>query len=167
MDWNFLPGALSLFPLAWAAYLLIGERRTFHSLAPFMVGVILLFMGRLSDVVLGPPLGNLSRLFGVSQQGFGLLVDGLGNLSDAVGALFLVIGFIQTINYQREEETRIRNLEALLPICAWCKNYRTAEGTWKPIEQYLIETGGPGLTHGICPACAAKHMEDGERSRQQ
>ena len=160
MKWSLLPDLLSLFPLAWAAYLLIGEHKKFRSLIPFIAGVVLLFLGRLSDVLMGPPGYHIARLLGTSASEFGLLVDGLGNLSDALGALFLVVGFVQTIHYQRKEEKRIENLEALLPICAWCKNYRTADGIWKPIEQYLVESGSPALTHGICPSCASKRLKN-------
>ncbi len=158
MNWNFLPDFLSLFPLAWAAYLIMGERHHFHSLVPFMAGVLLLFIGRLSDVIIALPLNSLSGWPGFSARSFNLVVNGLGNLCDAIGALFLVVGFVKTIAYQRQEEKRIQNLEALLPICAWCKSYRTPDGVWKPIEAYLVETGGPPITHGICPICAEKRL---------
>ena len=47
-------------------------------------------------------------------------------------------------------------LEQLLPLCANCKKYRTADGQWLPIEKYLVDSGAPTLTHGICPDCAEK-----------
>jgi hypothetical protein len=63
-----------------------------------------------------------------------VLLSNIGNVSDAAGALVLVYGFIKTVEYQRRGKKRIEDLETLLPLCAWCKKYRTESGEWKPIE---------------------------------
>jgi hypothetical protein len=81
-----------------------------------------------------------------------------GNICDTIGIVLLIYGFIKTIEFQRREEKRIQNLEILLPLCAWCKRYRTETGEWKPIETYLRESGAPQVTHGICPDCAQKEL---------
>lgn len=52
----------------------------------------------------------------------------------------------------------LRNLEALLPICAWCKNVKVADtDEWQSLDRYL-ETIAP-VTHGICPDCVKKLEE--------
>jgi GAF domain-containing protein len=52
----------------------------------------------------------------------------------------------------------LRNIEALLPICAWCKNVKVVETSeWLRLDRYL-ETIVP-VTHGMCPDCAEKHAE--------
>ena len=72
--------------------------------------------------------------------------------------MFLIVaGFIQTIRFEREEKGRINALEAILPICAWCKKYRAEDGEWLPIEQYLSESGRE-LSHGICPSCVKERF---------
>jgi len=81
-----------------------------------------------------------------------------GNICDVVGILFLIYGFLKTIEFQKKEAKRIQDLETLLPLCAWCKKFRTEHGEWKPIEVYLHDSGAPTITHGICPECAAKEM---------
>lgn len=43
-------------------------------------------------------------------------------------------------------------LSRALPVCAWCRNVRTAEGNWLSPQEYLADA--VGITHGICPACA-------------
>jgi hypothetical protein len=156
MALTYFPDFLSLFPLSWALYLLLREQKQFRSLVPFIAGVALLFLGRTSDLLIGWSSASTGGWLATSSRSFVLLVDGLGSLSDALGALFLVVGFIQTIRFQHEEKKTITRLESLLPLCAWCKNYRTPDGVWEPIEQYLIENGGAEVTHGICPSCAAK-----------
>ena len=51
---------------------------------------------------------------------------------------------------------RIRRLEGLLPICAWCKRIRNAMNAWEPLEIYLSEHSEATFTHGMCPECRAK-----------
>lgn len=55
-------------------------------------------------------------------------------------------------------DREVKQLEQLLPICAYCKNIRTDDDTWVRVESYLETQGAPELTHGICPACQAKHF---------
>lgn len=51
-------------------------------------------------------------------------------------------------------QQEIRELRALIPICAWCKNIRTDEGAWERIESYFHRHGGgAAFTHAICPQC--------------
>jgi DNA-binding response OmpR family regulator len=55
-----------------------------------------------------------------------------------------------------EALARIRRLEGLLPICAWCKRIRNAQNAWEPLEIYLSEHSEATFTHGMCPECRAK-----------
>lgn len=50
----------------------------------------------------------------------------------------------------------VRTLEALLPVCAWCKRVRDDQGYWQQIEEYLTRNGDTSISHGICPECAEK-----------
>lgn len=49
-----------------------------------------------------------------------------------------------------------RQLQQLLPICAWCKCVRNDDGYWQQVEKYLTERVGVRPSHGICPDCAEK-----------
>jgi hypothetical protein len=49
--------------------------------------------------------------------------------------------------------TRVKQLEDLLPVCAWCRRIRTGEDAWVPLESYLAGQMGLVVTHGICPEC--------------
>jgi len=62
----------------------------------------------------------------------------------------------ELLDAKREAEAalaRVRQLETLLPICAWCRDIRTETDQWRSLEGYLQETGTQ-ITHGICNACA-------------
>jgi|SRR5208283_795576 len=99
------------------------------------------------------PTFRLSNLFGVSAFPIELAFSILGNITAVLGISFLIYGFMKIIKYQEVERKRIQELETLLPICANCKKYRNEEGEWLPIEKYLVDSGSPKLSHGICPDC--------------
>lgn len=56
----------------------------------------------------------------------------------------------------QEAVERIKTLNGLLPICAWCKKIRDDRGYWKKVEDYLEEHTDALFTHGICPECYKK-----------
>jgi hypothetical protein len=102
------------------------------------------------------PSIRLSEYFGMPVGSFELILATLGNIADAVGFTFLIFGFIKIIKHVQVEEKHIQELEKMLPLCANCKKYRTEDNQWLPIEKYLVDSGAPQLTHGICPECAEK-----------
>ncbi len=59
-------------------------------------------------------------------------------------------------------EREIKQLERLLPVCAWCKKIRSDEGYWQEIASYVKAQGLGHVTHGICQGCAAKLCNDAE-----
>ena len=54
----------------------------------------------------------------------------------------------------------IRQLTGLLPICSYCKRIRSDEDYWEQVESYITEHTGAQFSHGICPPCLAKVMEE-------
>jgi hypothetical protein len=61
----------------------------------------------------------------------------------------------------------VRELEGLLPMCAWCKKVRDDKGYWQQIETYISAHTKADWTHGICPECQAKFMESQDRLEAQ
>ena len=55
-----------------------------------------------------------------------------------------------------ESIARVRQLEGLIPVCAYCRRIRDDDGYWDRFEAYLASRTGATFTHGICPACAAE-----------
>ena len=58
------------------------------------------------------------------------------------------------------QETELRVLRGLLPICASCKRIRDDEGEWEPLESYLDQHSEAKLSHGICPRCASGILDE-------
>lgn len=167
MNFTFLPDIVGFLLLCWTFILLWKQRKQFQSLTPVTIAVVFLSFGRMVDVFLELSISRYaSSPLGWKRESFDLIMTNTGNICDVLGILFLIYGFLKTIEFQKKEEKRIRDLETLLPLCAWCKKYRSENGEWKPIEEYLHDSGAPAVTHGICPECASKQM-DIARSRKK
>jgi phosphoserine phosphatase RsbU/P len=55
-----------------------------------------------------------------------------------------------------ESMARIKQLNGMLPICAWCKKVRDDQNYWQEVECYVASHSEARFTHGICPDCMAK-----------
>ena len=49
-------------------------------------------------------------------------------------------------------------LRGLLPVCAWCRRIRDADGHWNTMEEYVADNTHAQVTHGMCPECFAKSV---------
>lgn len=49
--------------------------------------------------------------------------------------------------------TQVRQLEAFLPICGYCKKIRDDSNYWQQIESYINERTGTDFSHSVCPDC--------------
>ncbi len=60
----------------------------------------------------------------------------------------------------------VKRLEWILPVCVYCKNIRDDTGTergkgkWMRMEEFLLHKSGTIVSHGCCPACFEKHIND-------
>lgn len=59
-----------------------------------------------------------------------------------------------------ETMDKVKTLEGLLPICAWCRKVRDDRGTWEQIEAYVEKHSNATWTHGICPDCRKRMIEE-------
>jgi hypothetical protein len=156
----FVLDVFVLFPLAWVFYVLWSDRINFRSFVPIIASVAFLFCARLCEVLVEYPTIYNAGLLRFSREDFSLVVVIVGGFADVLGVLFLVTGFLRAIKTQQTQEGIIIDLEALLPICAYCKKYRSEDGVWHPIEKYLHDMGAPKMTHDMCPECAIKMEEE-------
>ncbi len=53
----------------------------------------------------------------------------------------------------------IKQLQGIIPICAWCKKVRDGEKYWQNVEDYITSHSNSDFTHGICPDCLEKEKE--------
>lgn len=60
----------------------------------------------------------------------------------------------------REAKAKINTLEAMIPMCAWCKKVRNDRGYWEQVESYIAKFTGVYTTSSICPECMEKNFGD-------
>jgi len=79
----------------------------------------------------------------------------------------LIIILVHSLEIRRDELkdalSRIKTLKGLLPICATCKKIRDDKGYWNRIESYIKDHSEAEFTHGICPVCYQKQIEEIEK----
>ncbi len=69
------------------------------------------------------------------------------------------------ISELQEALASVKTLGGLLPICASCKKIRDDEGYWSQVEQYIGKHTDAKFTHGICPDCGTKALDEYYRSK--
>lgn len=55
---------------------------------------------------------------------------------------------------------RIKTLSGIVPICSLCLKIRDEDGGWKKTEIYIQEHTEAEFSHGYCPQCAEKALDD-------
>lgn len=55
---------------------------------------------------------------------------------------------------------RVRTLEGILPMCAYCRRIRDERGKYHGLEDYVSDKTPAQFSHGVCPDCAKKHFPD-------
>ena len=56
--------------------------------------------------------------------------------------------------------THIKRLQGILPICSYCKKVRNDRNYWQQVESYFSEHADVLFSHGICPECLPRAMEE-------
>lgn len=73
----------------------------------------------------------------------------------------------QTSDELRKALSEIRVLETFLPICAECKKIRDVSGEWHQLEVYISEHTNTRFSHGYCPACTQRFLEEADMVDRQ
>ena len=66
----------------------------------------------------------------------------------------------QLIDDLQDALANVKTLSGMLPICSNCKKIRDDEGYWNQVEGYIAKHTGAEFTHGICPDCAKKTLDE-------
>jgi PAS domain S-box-containing protein len=69
------------------------------------------------------------------------------------GALATNVGLVA-----RLETALGKALSGYLPVCAWCKAVREADGDWIPLDRYVEQHSEALVTHGMCPRCFEREV---------
>ncbi|MBN9122129.1 MAG: CHASE3 domain-containing protein [Planctomycetes bacterium] len=65
----------------------------------------------------------------------------------------------------QESLGKVKQLQGLLPICAWCKKVRDDQNYWHQVEHYVAARTDARFTHGVCPACLRTLQAEMEAER--
>jgi len=84
----------------------------------------------------------------------------------------IIIDITQEKNEEQQRQQAQKELDqalakvisGFLPICACCKNIRDEAGNWIPIESYIAKRNPVILTHGACPRCSERVLDDLKKS---
>lgn len=55
---------------------------------------------------------------------------------------------------------RVRTLEGILPMCAYCRRIRDEHGAYQSLEDFVSDKTPAQFSHGVCPECSKKHFAD-------
>jgi DNA-binding response OmpR family regulator len=62
---------------------------------------------------------------------------------------------------------RVKQLQGLLPICAYCKRIRDDRNYWQQVEAYISTRTEAQFSHGVCPECSERWVKpEMEAARQ-
>jgi phosphoserine phosphatase RsbU/P len=54
---------------------------------------------------------------------------------------------------------RVKQLQGLLPICAYCKRIRDDQNYWQQVEAYIGKHSEAQFSHGVCPECSERFVK--------
>lgn len=66
------------------------------------------------------------------------------------------------VNQLQNAQKEINTLRNILPICSTCKKIRSDDGYWNQVEDYLLVNNNLRFSHGFCPDCVKKLVEEYE-----
>jgi hypothetical protein len=90
--------------------------------------------------------------------GFAIII---GTINDYMLYVISVTGIVWVYgNALRRTQEELLILRQMLSVCAWCKRIHDAEDGWISMERHLSKNSDAGLTHGICPDCARRELQD-------
>jgi len=83
--------------------------------------------------------------------------------SGEIREVVLLATNISELKAAREQITQLRQL---LPMCSWCDRIQDGGGTWLTVESYLEREVDTKVTHGLCPACFQRQLDELDESEQ-
>ena len=109
-----------------------------------------------------------------------IILTGYGDLNSAIDALRLgaddyllkpcdLNELLFRINKCFEKQSLqeiVQIYEDILPICLGCKKIRDDSGTeqgkgeWLPVDKFLTKRAGKSMSHGYCPECGEKFLQE-------
>lgn len=71
--------------------------------------------------------------------------------------LIIVMGFVVIANTYAQQR---RVLKKIIKVCSYCNKAKIEDSDWTPLENYISENSLSDFSHGICPDCYRKLIEE-------
>lgn len=65
----------------------------------------------------------------------------------------------QLVSELQEALAEVKSLQAILPICSYCRKIRDDSNYWHTVENYLLQHTSTEFSHSICPTCMDTFVE--------
>ncbi|HEV7745513.1 MAG TPA: response regulator transcription factor [Pyrinomonadaceae bacterium] len=86
-----------------------------------------------------------------------------------VGAQMLTLqkSLAERVKELEQALSQVKQLQGMLPICSYCKKIRNDQNYWQKVEGYISDHTDVEFSHGICPDCHCRVMDEvAERRRE-
>lgn len=110
--------------------------------------ILLTGMGRREDVVMGLEAGADDYVVKPFDR-----EELRARVQVGVRVVTLQQDLAERVQALEDALARVKQLQGLLPICAYCKKIRNDRNYWQQVESYIIEHSAAQFTHGIFPDC--------------
>lgn len=124
-------------------------RQMAHPAPPYVI--LLTALTRKEDVVVGLQAGADDYLTKPFDRG-----ELHARVQVGLRVLDLQRKLAERIAELEEALSRVKQLQGLLPICAYCKRVRDDQNYWQQVESYLTGHSEARFSHSICPECYSK-----------
>ena len=86
----------------------------------------------------------------------------------AVGAQMLSLqkNLAERVQELEQALSQVKQLQGMLPICSYCKKIRNDQNYWQKVEGYISDHTGVEFSHGICPDCHCRVMDELRRDEK-
>jgi sigma-B regulation protein RsbU (phosphoserine phosphatase) len=118
---------------------------------PYIYIIILTAMERKDDIVTGLEAGAddyITKPFNTKEL--------CARVQVGIRMLNLQQSLTEHVKKLEDALSRVKQLQGLLPICAYCKRIRDDENYWQRVETYIANHSEAQFSHSICPECYDK-----------
>ena len=79
-----------------------------------------------------------------------------------VGAQMLLLqkSLAERVKELEQALSQVKQLQGMLPICSYCKRIRNDQNYWQRVEGYISDHADVEFSHGICPDCHSRVMDE-------
>jgi PAS domain S-box-containing protein len=64
------------------------------------------------------------------------------------------------IALEKQHASEISKLRSIIPLCSYCRKIRSDSNYWQSLETYVATHLDAHISHGVCPECHTKLMEE-------